>query len=303
MAERNLLLSVEQKDVVRAWYALHTILVSWHDAGRLARRFRILALMSDLAAFSRVPFFIFKTANMSYEMTSEIGDHQNAECIWDDLESMAGHPLYAEGSNGRVEVWNAYHRLQCGDLDESHLTKAESLVQESSERHGARFIARVRGQYHLLRDEAEKAVESFDNAVRMAREVGFKDTRAEAWLALARLRARSVTDARYQAERLDNEPGRPALAVAELWQELGETERAIAAAHRAHEWAVADGEPYVFRYELDRTRALLEELGAELPEIPKYDSASDPPFDWEADVRNMIEELKVERAEEGETDG
>jgi tetratricopeptide (TPR) repeat protein len=169
------------------------------------------------------------------------------------------------------------------------------LVQASRHRHGARFIARVRGQYHLLRDEADKAVDSFDDAVRMAREVGFKDARAEAWLALARLRADEAFDARGDAVRLDHEPGRPALAVAELWQELGETERAIAAALRAHEWAVADGEPYVFRYELNRSRALLEGLGTEPPRVPEYDPTSDPPFDWEADVRKMIEELEARR--------
>ena len=139
------------------------------------------------------------------------------------------------------------------------------------------------------------AARSFEKATRTAREVGIKDARAEAWLALARLRSGESSDAQSEADLLDQEPGRPGLAVAELWQELGETERAIAAALRAHEWAVADGEPYVFRYELNRTRALLEELGAELPEVPNYDPAGDPPFDWEDDVRKMIEELKAER--------
>jgi hypothetical protein len=58
----------------------------------------------------------------------------------------------------------------------------------------------------------------------------------------------------------------------------------------------------VFRYELKRTRALLEELDAELPEVPTYDPANDPPFDWEADVRKMIEELKAERAKRRQSD-
>ena len=78
-----------------------------------------------------------------------------------------------------------------------------------------------------------------------------------------------------------------------LWPNSGESLAAL----RAHEWAVADGEPYVYRHLLDSTRTLLEELGAELPEVPQHDPASDPPFEWEADVRKMIEELKAERAE------
>lgn len=156
-------------------------------------------------------------------------------------------------------------------------------------------LAFLRGDYHLRRDEPRQAVDSLTEAVRMAREIGQEDARAEALLALARRRAGEPVDARAEAERLDGAKGSAALYVAELWKELDETERAIAAARCAHEWAVADGEPYVFRYELDRNRALLEELGAELPEIPTYDPATAPPFDWEADVRKIIEELKAAR--------
>ena len=136
----------------------------------------------------------------------------------------------------------------------------------------------------------------------MAHEVGQEDARAEALLALARYHAGYSIDARAEVERLDGAhddfKGEAALAVARLWQALDEPARAIAAAQRAHAKAVADGEPYVFRHTLNLTRALLEELGTELPEVPKCDPAKAPTFDWEPDVRKLIEELKAKRAED-----
>jgi hypothetical protein len=59
--------------------------------------------------------------------------------------------------------------------------------------------------------------------------------------------------------------------------------------------ATADGEPYVWRYYLDRTRALLAELGATLPEEPRYDPSTTPSYPWEKDVRAVIERLRAER--------
>jgi hypothetical protein len=51
----------------------------------------------------------------------------------------------------------------------------------------------------------------------------------------------------------------------------------------------------VWRYHLDRTRALLTKLGAPLPEVPKYDPAKAKIYPWEKDVRAFIEKLRAER--------
>ena len=128
----------------------------------------------------------------------------------------------------------------------------------------------------------------------MAREVGREDPVAEARLALARLRAGMPGDAHAEAERLSTSAG-GTLALAELWRELGDRDRAVEHALRAHRWAVADGEPYVHRYYLDRTRALLAGLGAALPEVPRHDPAKTPPYPWETDVRAFIAKLRADR--------
>ena len=62
--------------------------------------------------------------------------------------------------------------------------------------------------------------------------------------------------------------------------------------------AVADGEPYVRRYELNRAAELLRELGVEPPDVPQYDPSQEEPFPWEADVRAALEEARAEKAAE-----
>ncbi len=52
------------------------------------------------------------------------------------------------------------------------------------------------------------------------------------------------------------------------------------------------------RYELDRVHALLEDLGVEPPETPRYDPSKDEPFPWEKDVLAALEELRAEKREE-----
>ena len=97
--------------------------------------------------------------------------------------------------------------------------------------------------------EPSLAIEKLGHSVRMARETGGEDVFCEALLALARLRAGERFEARAEAERL-SKADRGNLAVSELWCELGERDRAVEHALRAHKFYVSDGDPYVLRYYL-----------------------------------------------------
>jgi hypothetical protein len=66
----------------------------------------------------------------------------------------------------------------------------------------------------------------------------------------------------------------------------------------AYKAAWADGEPYVFRYALNKARALLEQLGAEIPDLPPYDPAKDEKLPWEDEVAAAIERLRAEKEAE-----
>jgi hypothetical protein len=63
----------------------------------------------------------------------------------------------------------------------------------------------------------------------------------------------------------------------------------------AYEWAWADGEPYVYRYNLGRAGALLHRLGADLPELPPYDPERDPKLPFEDELDAAVAELRAQR--------
>ena len=57
----------------------------------------------------------------------------------------------------------------------------------------------------------------------------------------------------------------------------------------------ADGEPYVNRYELNKAKALLDQLGTDIPNLPRYNSAKDEKFPWEGEVELTFKRLRRQR--------
>ena len=137
------------------------------------------------------------------------------------------------------------------------------------------------------------AAECLHEAVRMAREVGQGDAESETQLALARFHLDQLSDPGREAAELAKARKPAHCPLAELWFAIGDHEQAIKHALAAYEWAWADGEPYVYRYELDQARALLEKLGVEVPKLPPYDAAKDEKLPWEDEVAAAIAKLRA----------
>ncbi|HVQ08513.1 MAG TPA: DUF4062 domain-containing protein [Allosphingosinicella sp.] len=294
LGERKCVLDLAHGNAHELTTGLANMAVDIETIGRWQVSDRLLTLALELALANDDKGGVFASLVDLFRSASGIGDFDRADRLWAQLDPMGrdwGRAVYRPGG---AEVDRAIDSFRRGGLTEGQLIDAEILAREGRNREGVRTLARLRGQYHLARGEAAKAVGSLAGAVRMARERGADDANAEALLALARLRAGEPLHARAEAERLDGGDKGAALALAELWSDLGERDRAIAAALRAHEWAVAAGEPYVYRHELDQARALLEKFGAQRPDIPTCDPASATPYPWEDDVKGLIEKLKAE---------
>jgi tetratricopeptide (TPR) repeat protein len=207
---------------------------------------------------------------------------------------------------GTLECFRAIDLFYRGELTEDVLARAQTSARNGHNRYAIENLYFLRGEWCLAQREPALAVESFAERVRMSRQVGDEVTSFELLLALARLRAGMDFDIQREAERLSmaisvsdtihiRSKARAELALGELWHALGEHDSAVEHSLRAHSMATADGEPYVWRYYLDRTRALLAELGATLPEEPRYDPSTTPSYPWEKDVRAVIERLRAER--------
>ena len=132
----------------------------------------------------------------------------------------------------------------------------------------------------------------------MARESGIPDADSETGLALAKFHLGQLAEPGQEAERLAQlrEPAHRLLAL--LWLAIGDHKQAKPHALAAYQWAWADGEPYVNRYELTRTTELLRRMNVPIPNLPPYNPARDEKFPWEDDVAAAIAKLRAEKEAE-----
>jgi ABC-type transport system substrate-binding protein len=199
------------------------------------------------------------------------------------------------------EFFAEFHFWQ-GTLQDDHLIAAATLAEQDGNRMTLRHLHRLRGSWRLEKGEWRLAAASFDQALTMARERRLVDADSETGLAVAKFHLHQLTgaDARSEAERLTQlrQPAHRYLAL--LWQAVGDLDQAKHHALAAYKQAWADGEPYVYRYELTKAAALLNELGVPIPDLPPYDPTKDEPFPWEAEVRAAIEKLRAEKESQEE---
>jgi tetratricopeptide (TPR) repeat protein len=244
------------------------------EQNHLAKQNAYIALERRVAELTRDAGTRFRSRYDLFEQMIELGQWKDAVAVWQTLQTGRDWPrsIYRPGM---AEAAYALLQFQRGSLTEECLADAEQLAQSGLNRPSARALYALRGEWHLKRHEWAQAVESLHEAIRMTREAHLDDTHLVARLALARFRLDSLPDARSEAIRLSNESGPAQLALAELWDAIGDTERAVFHAQAAYQWAWADGEPFVHRYQLDRARALLELLGTEIPALAAFDP------DWE----------------------
>ena len=130
-------------------------------------------------------------------------------------------------------------------------------------RTSVRSLHALRGRWQLGRAEWTLATENLHEAIRMTHEAGDSAMADEARLAIAQFHLGQLPEARQEAIRLSSEPNPSHLALAELWQTIGDPEQAAEHALASYRRAWADGTPYVDSYQLTCAAALLTQLGAE----------------------------------------
>lgn len=252
---------------------------------------RLAAAMADAAQYAEGAF----ASELSvYGLLVTRGAWPEADAQWSRLDAMGRDwPRYAYRP-GNLERVRAHQQLLQGALTETDLASAESLSRSGHNRAVVRLLHALRAHWHLQHSRWAPAVESFAEAIRMARETGLTDATAEAGLALARFRLGTLADPARTAAALAAAPDRDEVLLATLFLAIGDHDRARVHALAAYREAWADGEPYVNRFALDRATALLHELAVPLPDLPAYDPVRDPPLRFEAAVIAAIEELRRE---------
>jgi hypothetical protein len=242
---------------------------------------------------------VFRARLDSFSGATLVGNWKCAEAHWIDLDGMGRdwpRWLYRPGEAEFERAFNSWFR---GRSPADPLAAAERLSRGANVRDLLRSVLDLRGEWCAEEGDTTAAVAAFDESARLARASGMTDLHTECWLALARVKARQLANANAEAERLESAgaKGSAAYPLARLWQGAGDSARARAQALLYFCWAWADGEPYVRRFDLDRARRLLAELGEPEPVLPPYDPARRHRFDWQDEVEAAIAEIEREKAE------
>jgi hypothetical protein len=292
----SLMADLELKDWGELRTSLGNLSIDWWRLNRLAKVDLCLRLALEVANLIDDSNSLFVALLNRFGHLSELGQWPEAEAVWQSLNPMERPWRRAIYRLGQAEYHYSLARFWHGDLQEEDLKRAEHLAREGRGRQIIRYLHGLRGQWRLEQGKWELARESLHEAVQMARAVGQTDARAETQLAIAKFRLGQHTDARPQAEQLAQLKEPAQLALAELWFAIGDQAEAKKHALAAYRLAWADGEPFVHRYELNKSRILLKQLGAEIPKLPPYDAAKDEKLPWEDAVVAAIEELRAEKA-------
>jgi hypothetical protein len=283
------------------WSELHARLnnVSQNlsDQNLLAKAGRVGSFDLDLATLLDDKEHLFLSRILLFDHLLTVGRWEEAEATWQLLDPM-GRTWSWSYCSGNAELVYAVFQFWKGELREEHLALAERLANEGKNRLDIRRLYYLRGMWRLEQGEWALATASLQETVRMARERGNHDVAAETGLALAKFYLGQLTDPCYEAEQLAQARKPAHRLLADLWLAIGNHEQAQKHALAAYQWAWADGEPYVNRYELTKTTALLQQLGVPLPKLPPYDPAKDEKLPWEDAVAAAIEKLRAKKEAE-----
>jgi tetratricopeptide (TPR) repeat protein len=172
--------------------------------------------------------------------------------------------------------------------------------------------ARLQGVAAIGLNDLTTADERLHHALTRARAVNYVEEELPALIALAELRrqqskpdeARELLDAVWDSAERGPYPLFHADALnvlAQLERDVGNTEKAIAAASAAYRHAWCDGPPYAYHWGLVAARRHLQELGAPEPQLPPFDPTQREPMP-EVEI-NPRDEFYVEVGEDEGTKG
>lgn len=182
------------------------------------------------------------------------------------------------------------------ELTEDELVNAEEVNRSTKSALGNRNLSVLRGLWQLEHNDFEAAKKSLHDAVSLAHKAGKTDRRSEILLAIAKHNLKELLEPSHIAEQFTYNISESCYyPLADLWFAIGDNVQAKKHALAAYKWAWADGEPFVRRYELNKTKALLEKLSAEIPKLPPYDPARNNKFPWEDKVANAIEKIRPKK--------
>lgn len=210
--------------------------------------------------------------------------------------------------NPREPFWQAiveFHYAQTlvyQNLDATKvLDNIRLLIDEGKNSLALYQFKSLLGEIALQEGKYDLSVNLFEEAVQLRRKTGAQDE----GLSLGGLaKAKAYIGKHSEAREIIESANFGGIIAAEVYQRIGETDRARDYAINAYKWAWSDGSPYVWWWALERAKAVLDALGEPYPDMPPFDERKIGKFPYQDEVEALIEKLKREKEakEDGEDD-
>jgi hypothetical protein len=240
---------------------------------------------------------IFMSHLHYFRILSQQGKWEEADKIWIVMNPMERNWDKNSYRQGDADCEYAYHLFRQNKLEITFIQEAIQICQQFNTRFSLRVLYGLKGEWFIEQGEYKNAIELLQLAISMAHEVRLSDTRSEILLAMAKWHLGQLEEPLKEVERLE-EKGVSHQKLAELWLLIGDKEKSEKYALEAYKGGWAEGEPYVYRYQLNKATALLHELGVEIPNLPPFDESKIVIEDWEIELDKYIEELRAEKEKE-----
>jgi len=200
-----------------------------------------------------------------------------------------------------VDVYSWYERLLCwyvfftNVLTEEQLHKTEKIIKKGKQNQGLIELNHLWSLWLINQADYQHAQDKLQWVIAEKRDRGL-DTHAEdCYLALCQYHLGILANPTEKATQLA-QAKRPAhQPIAELWLAIGKHTQAKHHALKAYKEAWGEGEPYVFRYWLNKAKAVLEQLGEPIPDLPPCNPATAVKIPYEDEIVALIEKWEKEK--------
>ena len=207
------------------------------------------------------------------------GEYQEARRLIEKFRSYPtpGRPAYQPGD---VELLEASIALEEKSLSDQILNQGEALVKSMGNLSAEKEFYILRSRFQLEQGDSGFGLVYADKAIEIIRRTGERAALPFSLRALSLTLMGRDEESREALGKANNN-----IYSARACMELGLTDAAKVCLMKAYKTVWDDGPPYCYKWELDRCREMLAELGIPEPELPPFDPLRAEKLPYEDEIR------------------
>ncbi len=293
----NLKLDIDDDSLPNLMVGLQNYAISLKGDNQLALSQRVRETALALSEATENENMVAMSRLSLLGLYKDTGQWEEAEAAYAALQANPPREVFWQAD---VEKYYAEMLVYRGLDASAALDQAESLAIKGNHALGYRQIKGLRGEVALQQGEYPAAVSWFEEDIELRRKSGDASVTVPfGGLARAYANMGEQQRAREIIENIDfREKDGNIVNAAEVYLIIGEQAKAREVAKKAYKFAWSDGEPYIWWWELERAKKVLDALGEDYPATPPYDPEKIGRYPYQDEVEAILERERNKNAED-----